>query len=198
MTRFQRLQKRTFDVLVSFIGLAFLWWLIFVTAFLAYLDTGLNGFFKQKRVGKNGKLFSVIKIRSMRPIQGIETTVTTNEDPRISSFGRIIRKTKLDELPQLWNVLIGNMSFVGPRPDVPGFADQLEGEDRIILSIRPGITAPATLHFKNEEELLAQQPNPEQYNREIIWPEKIRLNKEYIQNYSLWLDIKIIWKTVFS
>jgi lipopolysaccharide/colanic/teichoic acid biosynthesis glycosyltransferase len=126
------------------------------------------------------------------------TSVITANNPRITKIGRFLRKTKLDELPQLWNVLLGNMSFVGPRPDVPGFADKLQGEDRIVLSIRPGITGPASLAFRNEEELLAQQENPEQYNREIIWPEKVRINKEYIRNYSLWLDIKIIWKTVFS
>jgi len=132
----------------------------------------------------------------MKPTDSKQSSVVTNNNPNITSFGRFLRKTKLDELPQLWNVLIGNMSLVGPRPDVPGFADQLKGEDRIILSIRPGITGPASLAFKNEEGLLAQQENPEQYNREIIWPEKVAINKAYIENYSFWLDLKILWKTV--
>jgi len=198
MTNFQRLQKRVFDFVCSFLGLACLWWLILLAALIAYLDTGLNGFFKQERIGKNSKKISVVKIRSMKHISGIITTVTTDKDPRISSIGRFLRKTKIDELPQLWNVLIGNMSLVGPRPDVSGFADKLKGGNRIILSIRPGITGPASLAFHDEEELLAQQKNPEQYNRKVIWPKKIQLNKQYIKNYSLWLDIKLIWKTLTS
>jgi lipopolysaccharide/colanic/teichoic acid biosynthesis glycosyltransferase len=196
MTNFQRIQKKNFDFVCSFLGLACLWWLILLAAFAAYLDTGLSGFFKQKRIGENGKLISVFKIRSMRNISGIVTTVTTDKDPRISFIGRFLRKTKIDELPQLWNVLRGTMSLVGPRPDVPGFADALEGEDRIILTVRPGITGLASLFFHNEEELLAKEENPEEYSRKVIWPEKVRLNKSYIQNYSFWLDLKLIWKTV--
>lgn len=184
--------------MLALIGLAFLWWLILISALLAYLDTGLNGFFKQQRIGKDGQLFNVIKLRSMRPLENVTTTVTTDKDPRISNFGRFLRKTKLDELPQLWNVLIGKMSFVGPRPDVPGYADQLQGEDRIILSVRPGITGPASLAFKDEEDLLAAQKNPQQYNDEVIWPKKVAINKDYIKNYSLITDIRIIWKTIFG
>ena len=183
--------------MLALIGLVFLFWIILIAALLAYLDTGLNGFFKQKRIGKDGQLFSVIKLRSMRPLENVNTTITTDKDPRISKFGRFLRKTKLDELPQLWNVLIGKMSFVGPRPDVPGYADQLQGDDKIILSVRPGITGPASLAFKDEEELLAKQDDPQRYNDEVIWPEKVRINKEYIKNYSLMTDIQIIWKTVF-
>lgn len=198
MTTFQHFQKRLFDLLLSFIGLSLFWWLILLAAIIAWRDTGLSGFFKQRRVGKNGKLFKVVKIRSMKPIDGIETTVTTDKDPRISKVGRFWRKTKIDELPQLWNVLLGQMSFVGPRPDVPGFADQLQGEERLLLTIRPGITGPATIKFKNEEELLAAQPNPEQYNKEVIWPEKVKINIDYIKNYSLLTDLKLIFKTVLS
>src|SRR5690554_3585654 len=156
MTSFQSFQKRFFDIIVSFIGLIFLWWLIILAALIARIDTGLNGFFKQTRVGKDAKLFKLIKIRSMRPMDGVTTTVTTNRDPRISRIGRFWRKTKIDELPQLWNVLVGEMSFVGPRPDMPGWADKLEGGDRRILKLRPGITGPASIKFKNEEVLLAQ------------------------------------------
>lgn len=198
MSKFQHFQKRFFDLLLSFIGLLFLWWLIILAALIAWIDTGLSGFFKQVRVGKNGKLFKVVKIRSMKPIRGISTTVTTDNDPRISKVGRFWRKTKIDELPQLWNVLIGVMSFVGPRPDVQGFADQLQGEERLLLSIRPGITGPATIQFKKEEEILAAQSNPEQYNREVIWPAKVKLNIDYIKNYSLLMDIKLIFKTVLG
>ena len=117
-------------------------------------------------------------------------------DPRITRLGLFFRKTKIDELPQLWNVLIGQMSFVGPRPDVLGYADRLQGEDRIILSIRPGITGPAQLAYKNEEEVLANQNDPVKYNDEIIWPDKVRINREYIGNYSFFKDFYYIWKTI--
>ncbi len=196
MTTFQHFQKRLLDVLLSGIGLLCLWWLILIAAVVARLDTGLSGFFTQTRVGKDAQLFKVYKIRSMRPVDGVITTVTTDHDPRISKVGRFWRKTKIDELPQLWNVFIGDMSFVGPRPDVPGFADKLQGEDRLMLNIRPGITGPATVKFRNEEELLAAQPDPEKYNREVIWPEKVKINIHYIHNYSIGLDLKYILKTI--
>ena len=179
-------------------GLLFLWWLIVLIIICARIDTSLPGIFKQKRVGRNGKIFTVYKVRSMCNNNDIYNTVTTKLDPRITKFGSFIRKTKLDELPQLFNILIGEMSFVGPRPDVPGFADLLEGDNRIILSIRPGITGPATLLFKNEEEILASQENPEEYNLTVIWPTKIKINKEYIQNYSLNKDLYYIWRTLFG
>ena len=193
-----RLLKRCFDVFFSAIGLLFSGWIILIAYILATIDTRKNGFFIQERVGKDGKLFRVIKIRTMRDFPAITTTVTRENDPRITRLGRFWRKTKIDELPQLINVLLGQMSFVGPRPDVPGFADQLTGDDRIILSVRPGITGPATLRFRDEEKLLAQQEDPERYNREIIWPEKVRLNREYIENYSFWNDLKYIWQTIFG
>jgi len=196
MTQCARFFKRFFDILASFLGLFFFWWLLLIAFILATIDTRKNGFFTQKRVGKNGKLFQVIKIRTMRDLPNFDTVVTRKNDPRITSLGRFWRKTKIDELPQLINVLLGQMSFVGPRPDVPGFVDQLNGKDRIILTIRPGITGPATLKFRDEEALLAQQADPEQYNREIIWPEKVRLNREYIENYSFWQDMKYIWQTI--
>ena len=138
------------------------------------------------------------KIRTMKNIEELDTTVTTSKDPRITPFGQFLRRTKLDELPQLWNVIKGDMSLVGPRPDVPGFADTLVGEDRILLSVRPGITGLATLAYRDEEQLLAKQKDPEQYNKEVIWPEKVLLNRFYIEHYSLWLDFKIIYKTIFG
>lgn len=134
----------------------------------------------------------------MKNLPGINTNVTTDKDPRITRLGRFFRKTKIDELPQLINVFLGQMSFVGPRPDVPGFADKLTGDDRIILTVRPGITGPATLKFRDEEKLLAAQSDPERYNREVIYPEKVRLNREYVENYSFWQDIKYIFQTILG
>ena len=188
--------KRGFDIIVSFLGLTFSWWLIFIAWVIATFETKSNGFFIQKRVGRNGKIFNVIKIKTMKKVEGVDTTITSSNDVRITKSGKFFRDTKIDELPQLINVLIGDMSFVGPRPDVPGYADKLEGEDRIVLSIRPGITGPASLKYKNEEEILASQNDPKWYNDKIIWPDKVRINKEYIKNWSLKKDIEYIIKTV--
>ena len=132
----------------------------------------------------------------MRDRLDIDTTVTASGDPRITPLGRFFRKTKIDELPQLINVLLGQMSFVGPRPDVPGFADCLDEGDSIILQIRPGITGPATLKYRGEEELLARQEDPDAYNREVLFPDKVRVNKAYIENYTFKRDLYYIWKTV--
>lgn len=188
--------KRSFDMVFSFLGLLATGWLILLAWVLATIDTRSNGFFMQERVGRNGVLFKVMKIRTMRPCATLGTTVTTATDPRITALGRFWRRTKIDELPQLINVLAGDMSFVGPRPDVPGFADALEGEARALLSVRPGITGPATLKYRNEEEILAAQGDPERYNREVIWPDKVRINLEYIRDWSLLADIRYICKTM--
>ena len=163
---------------------------------LARTSCGNSGLFRQQRVGRFGKAFTLLKLRTMKNMKFVSTTVTTDGDPRITRIGRFLRKTKLDELPQLVNVLKGDMSFVGPRPDVAGYADKLQGADRIILEVRPGITGPATLKFRNEEQLLAFQEDPETFNREVIWPEKVRLNVEYVENYSFRRDIWYIWKTL--
>ena len=195
MNRRDQLLKRAFDLVMAVIGLLVFWPLIFVGWIAATISTRQNGFFFQKRVGYQGRLFSVVKLRSMKAVEGLTTTVTSDKDVRVTPVGWWLRKLKFDELPQLFNVLLGQMSFVGPRPDVPGFADQLTGEDRIVLTIRPGITGPATIAFRNEEELLAGVDDPESYNREVIWPEKVRLNKDYIRDYSLRGDIKYIWQT---
>lgn len=192
------LTKRLFDLFFAILGLIFLWWLILIAALLAWLDTGENGFFTQKRVGQYGKIFKVIKIRTMKSSTNVNTTVTSSNDSRITFIGRFFRKTKIDELPQLINVLLGQMSFVGPRPDVPGFADKLTGADRLILTIRPGVTSPATLKFRDEETLLAKQKDPEHYNETVIFPGKVRLNKEYIRNYSFFQDVRIILKTIYK
>ena len=196
LTARDRFFKRSFDILFSTLGLLVTGWLILIAYLLASLDTGESGFFRQERVGKDGRLFKVIKIRTMRRDPTVNTTVTSAGDPRITRLGAFWRKSKIDELPQLINILPGQMSFVGPRPDVPGFADRLRGEDKIILSVRPGITGPATLRFRHEEDLLAAQADPERYNREVIYPEKVRLNRAYIENYHGWQDIVYIWRTL--
>jgi len=193
-----RMAKRAFDIVLALLGLILFGWIMLIAALLATIDTQQNGFFTQRRVGQDGRLFYTIKIRTMRNVVGVTTTVTSACDVRITRLGRFFRRTKLDELPQLINVLLGQMSFVGPRPDVPGFADQLSGADRIILAIRPGITGPATLAFRHEEKLLAAQVDPERYNREIIYPEKVRLNRAYIENYSLRKDFTYLMQTVIG
>ncbi|MBZ0129626.1 MAG: sugar transferase [Rhodobacteraceae bacterium] len=196
MTRRDFAVKRAFDIVAAALGLAVLWPLIGVTWYLAGRDTGASGFFRQERIGRGGRRFHVIKLRTMRPVEG--TTVTTTADARITPLGARFRRYKLDELPQLWNVLIGNMSFVGPRPDVPGFLDRLEGEEREILQLRAGITGPASIRYRNEEEILAEVDDPERYNAEVIWPDKVRLNLEYLRNWSFRKDIKYILQTLFG
>jgi lipopolysaccharide/colanic/teichoic acid biosynthesis glycosyltransferase len=192
----QAFAKRAFDLILSVMGLFLTWWLILIAWMVATLDTRQNGFFVQKRIGRLGRLFTVIKIRTMRNIAGIETTVTMRDDPRITAIGKLLRKTKIDELPQLINVLLGHMSFVGPRPDVPGFADKLKGEERLLLTIRPGITGPATIKYRNEEDILQLQDNPEAYNRDVIYPDKVQINLAYIRNWNLAEDIKYIFATI--
>jgi lipopolysaccharide/colanic/teichoic acid biosynthesis glycosyltransferase len=194
----QRFLKRSLDIVVSALGLLALGWLILLAWIAATIDTGMNGFFTQTRVGRYGRTFKVIKLRTMKPMATVTTTVTTTGDPRITKLGAFWRKTKIDELPQLINVLLGQMSLVGPRPDVPGYADKLEGPDRIVLTIRPGITGPASLKYRNEEEILAKQADPERYNREVIFTDKVRINRDYIENYSILNDFKYIWQTAFG
>jgi lipopolysaccharide/colanic/teichoic acid biosynthesis glycosyltransferase len=189
--------KRAFDLILAVIGLLATGWIIVIAWLLATIDTGANGFFKQQRVGYRGRLFTAVKIRTMRKTGGNDTTVTTSRDSRITVLGRFWRRTKIDELPQLFNVLMGHMSFVGPRPDVPGFADRLHGDDRIVLSVRPGITGPATIKYRDEEELLASKADPEGYNRDIIFPDKVRVNREYIEHWSFGRDIRCIFATLF-
>ena len=196
MTGFDFVVKRAFDIIMAAIGLVFLSPVILSAFIVASFDTKGNGFFVQRRVGQYGKTFKLIKIKSMSPVNGVETTVTTASDVRVTKSGLFFRKTKIDELPQLWNVLCGDMSFVGPRPDVEGYADVLRGSDRVILSVKPGITGPASIAYKNEEQILANQENPEEYNLKIIFPDKVKINKNYIENWSFWGDIKYIIKTL--
>ncbi|MCF7749054.1 sugar transferase [Sulfitobacter sp. M39] len=194
MTRVDVTIKRCFDIVAAALGLAILWPVIVVAWRLAARDTGATGFFRQERVGRDGKLFKVIKIRTMRAMDG--TTITTASDDRITPLGAKLRRYKIDELPQLWNVLIGDMSVVGPRPDVRGFLDCLEGEDRKLLQLRPGITGPASLKYRDEEQMLANVKNPEQHNTYVIWPDKVRINLEYMRNWSFVEDIRIILRTI--
>ena len=152
----------------------------------------------QVRIGKDGRQFKIFKIRTMMENSEAEGTVTTINDERILPYGRWLRESKVDTFLELINILIGDMSFVGPRPDVPGYADKLEGDDRIILKMRPGLTGPASIKYRHEDKILAQQDNPLKYNDEVIWPDKVKINKEYYKNWSVWLDISIMWKTIFG
>ncbi len=187
--------KRMFDVVVSFILLLFLILPILVLWLLASVSTHRNGLFVQQRIGRHGHPFSLYKLRSLKGTHHHDIHDMANKETR---FGRWLRKSKLDELPQLWNVLIGDMSLVGPRPDVPGYADALTGEDRIILAVRPGITGPATLKYKNEDALLRAQPDPNRYNDTVIWPDKVAINKRYVEAWQFQKDIAYLWRSVFG
>ena len=204
--------KFIFDRVVALIGLLFLWPIILVTAILVKIKMpGGPAFFVQKRVGKDGKLFNCHKFRSMTVAHN-GSTVSVAGDSRITPFGAKLRHYKIDELPGLWDVLIGNMSFVGPRPDVPGYADKLTGSDRDVLKLRPGITGPATLKYRVEDEMIAEyvakkqaegdtRPMQEiatEYNDKVIYPDKVRLNCYYYRNYSFIKDIQMIFATVLG
>ncbi|HOW45675.1 MAG TPA: sugar transferase [Candidatus Aminicenantes bacterium] len=153
-------------------------------------------FFRQARVGRHGRLFRIVKFRTMTAGGPGRSPVTVAGSAWITPCGRFLRRWKLDELPQLWNVLKGEMSFVGPRPDVPGFADRLSGDERRLLQLRPGITGPASLQFADEEQRLAEVEDPERYNREVLFPAKVRINLHYLDNCSFRLDVKCLWDTL--
>ena len=197
MTGRDALAKRVFDIVFSALGLILSGWLILIAIAIATIDTRKFGLFTQERIGRHGNTFKIFKIRTMRDVDDVVTNVTTADDPRITTVGRLVRRSKIDELPQLVNVLLGNMSFVGPRPDVAGFADALQGPDRLVLSVRPGITGPASLEFRDEESSLRGHADPERFNREHIYPEKVRINLDYIRNYKFSDDIRILWRTLF-
>lgn len=194
ITKTQLRIKRVFDAVLVLVLLPIFFPLIVVLILVATLDVKQYGVFSQLRVGQHGKLFKIYKIRTLKK----EEHKLGHLYKSATSFGKFLRKTKLDELPQLYNVLIGNMSFVGPRPDVQGFADALEGEDRIILIVKPGITCEATLKYKDEERVLERQKDPEHYNRTIIWVDKVEINKNYVRNYSFYLDLKLIINSTFN
>lgn len=218
------LLKWIFDRVASFMGLLFLWPVLVIVAILVKIKMpGGPAFFVQKRVGKDGKLFKCHKFRTMISVQNNEgaeakkgdkgwSTVSVAGDSRITPFGAKLRHYKLDELPGLWDVLIGNMSFVGPRPDVPGYADKLTGDDRDVLKLRPGITGPATLKYRLEDEMIADYVAKKQnegdardsqeiaveYNDTVIYPDKVRINCYYYRHYSFIKDIQMIFCTVLG
>ena len=194
---YQRCGKRIADFTLALFGLVLFGIPMLAVGLLIRLVDGAPILFQQQRVGMHGGLFTICKYRTMRNRAQQGTTVTVAGDQRVSRLGRFLRACKIDELPQLINVLKGEMSFVGPRPDVPGYADRLVGQDRLVLEIRPGITGPATLAFRNEEELLAGVPDPIKYNNEVIFPEKVRLNVEYVRTMTFAKDVALVFKTVF-
>ena len=217
--------KWIFDRMAALCGLMLIWWIYPLVAILIRIKMpGGPAFFCQKRVGKDGRLFTCHKFRTMKGKHS-GSTVSVAGDSRITPFGAKLRHYKIDELPGLWDVLIGNMSFVGPRPDVPGYADQLQGDDRKVLKLRPGITGPATLKYRLEDEMIAgfvadikagrkvelgNATLPEKvsqmtdqelavwYNDYVIYPDKVRLNKYYYENYSFIKDIEMIFATVLG
>ena len=180
------MQKNIFDFLLAFLLLCLSLWIIFIAVIVSSLDTQSIGLFIQKRIGRHGSIFKIFKIK------------TIDSKQRISAFGRFLRKSKLDELPQLLNVLIGDMSFVGPRPDIPGYYDELEGEERKILELKPGITSLASIKYKDEEELLSRQTDPLRYNDEVIFKDKVKMNLEYYYTRTFIGDVKILIKTIFG
>jgi len=186
--------KYIFDFCSAFILLMILLVFLIIFYLIATIDTGQNGLFIQKRVGKDGKIFNILKLRTMK---GSYVSAVTTNAMKITRFGRFFRKYKLDELPQLINIVKGEMSWVGPRPDVQGYADVLTGEDRIILSVRPGITGPAQIKYRNEDEILSKVKNPQQYNDEVLWKDKVEINKNYVKNWNFWQDFKYLWQTIF-
>ncbi len=187
--------KRLTDIILSIVGFIFLFPLFLLIGVLIRIKMGKPIFFTQLRVGRGGKLFLLYKFRTM--INGQDgSTLSIKGEKRITPLGSFLRKYKLDELPELWNILKGDMSFVGPRPDVPGYYDKLEGEDRKILQLRPGLTGPASLKYINEEELLAEVSDPKWYNDNVIFPDKVRINRLYMENWSFWLDLRIIYHTL--
>jgi lipopolysaccharide/colanic/teichoic acid biosynthesis glycosyltransferase len=188
--------KRFFDLTIALLGLIILAVPMALIAISIRIASGSPILFTQERVGKGGQIFYVKKFRTMSVRSVEDSSITVAGDSRVTAIGSYLRRWKLDELPQLWNVLVGEMSLVGPRPDVPGYADKLQGDDRKLLLLRPGITGPATLAYRNEEEILAKVSDPVQYNNEIIYPDKVRINLDYMEKCSLMQDLKYILETL--
>ncbi|TWH99160.1 lipopolysaccharide/colanic/teichoic acid biosynthesis glycosyltransferase [Flavobacterium tiangeerense] len=180
--------KRLFDILFSISAILLFGWIVVFSLVVAAVATNSNGLFFQKRIGRYGVTFTIIKLRTL-----CTYTDGTISIPRV---GLLLRKSKLDELPQLVNILVGHMSFVGPRPDIVGYYNSLQGEERLILQLKPGLTSEASLKYFDEEVLLQQQENPKEYNDTVIFPDKVKLNLHYYYNHSILGDIKIIYKTL--
>lgn len=177
--------NRYLEILLSIIALVVVSIPLFVIFLIISIIFEENGFFSQTRIGQHGKPFTIYKLKTMK-------------DGKVTRIGKFLRKTKIDELPQLINILKGEMSFVGPRPDVPGYYDQLTGDDRRVLQLKPGLTSPAALKYRNEEQLLVQQEDPQKYNDEVLFPDKVKMNLEYLEKRSFFYDLKIIALTVKS
>jgi len=194
ITKRQLFGKRLFDLFLALILFPLFIIPLIILVVMTTIDTMEFGIFTQLRVGQHGKLFKIFKLRTLKQ----EKHVLGHLNKSATRLGRFLRHSKIDELPQIFNVLIGDMSFVGPRPDIQGFADELVGKDRIILKVKPGITGPATLKYRNEEEILSTQIDAENYNRTIIWVDKVKINKNYVQNYSFYLDLTFILKSTLN
>jgi len=180
------LLKRIFDFTIASLSLILFFWVILICIFVASIDTKSFGLYFQERIGQQGKPFTIFKIKSMN-----------DKTRHVSSFGMFLRQSKIDELPQIFNILLGQMSFVGPRPDIPGYYDKLVGEERKILKLKPGLTSEASLKYANEEELLNKQENPLLYNDKVIFPDKVKMNLDYYYNRCFFVDLRLIFRTVF-
>lgn len=195
LTRNQQILKRFTDISISIVLLVFGIIPLILLLILATIDLKRNGLFVQQRIGQFGKRFNLYKIRSLKGDEHEDiASIVKNE----TKLGRWLRRTKLDELPQFFNVLKGDMSIVGPRPDVAGYADLLEGDDSIILNVKPGITGPATIKYRNEDQLLSKQPDPKSFNDTVIWPDKVIINKKYVKDWSLRKDIAYMFASLVN
>ncbi len=195
LTRRQKVNKRIFDITISIVLLPFALIPLILLLIVATISTGKNGLFTQLRIGKNGNPFRLYKIRTLKGSNHYSIADIKQHETRVGGW---LRKHKIDEFPQLLNILKGDMSFVGPRPDVPGYANLLTGEDCVILSVRPGLTGPATIKYRNEDDLLMAQADPEKYNDVVIWPDKVEINKLYIKNWSFMKDIKYLLASIVN
>ena len=182
--------KWIFDRTLSLVAVVVLLPVLLLVGICILIACGAPVLYIQERIGQNAKPFKLIKFRTMRGEE--KSPIAASELNRLTRLGKWLRRTKIDELPELLNILKGDMSFVGPRPDVAGYADKLEGDDRRLLAMKPGLTGVASLKYRNEEDLLTAQPNPQEYNDKVIWPDKVRLNILYMERQSLWLDVKVL------
>ena len=190
LSRGNNMVKWLFDRTLSLLAIVVLLPILLLVAIVILVANGAPVMYVQERVGQDGKPFKLIKFRTRHGDE--KSPIAASELNRITRVGRWLRRTKIDELPELLNIFVGDMSFVGPRPDVAGYADKLEGDDRRMLTMKPGLTGVASLKYRNEEDLLAAQPNPQEYNDKVIWPDKVRLNLLYMERQSLWLDVKVL------
>jgi lipopolysaccharide/colanic/teichoic acid biosynthesis glycosyltransferase len=191
------ISKRAFDIVFSLIGLLILSPVLALTGICVRLSSRGPALFRQERTGRYGKPFTIYKFRTMVLNHG-GSSVSVKGESRITRLGSVLRKLKIDELPELWNILIGDMSFVGPRPDMPEYASRLQGEQREILSVRPGITSPASLKYAREEEILSTVSDPLKHFDEVIWPDKMEMNLRYVRSRTFIGDLILIIRTVLG